>query len=56
VLTYHYSNELFVKQTSSVVVPSPSKAPPSAGITGGGVLWHITPDPYKIKLSQDLKG
>jgi hypothetical protein len=46
----------FVKQTSSIVVPSPPKAPLGAGITSGGVLWPITLDPYKINLSQDLKG
>jgi hypothetical protein len=46
----------FVKLTSSVVAPSPLEAPPDAGITGGGVLWPITSDPYKIKLSQNLKG
>jgi hypothetical protein len=31
-------------------------APPGVGITGGGVSWPITLDPYKIKFSQDLKG
>jgi hypothetical protein len=52
----HYSNKLFVKLTSPGVAPSPAIAPPGAGITGGGVLWPMTPDPYKIKFSQDLKG
>jgi hypothetical protein len=47
-LSDHYSKDLFIKLTSSVVAPSPLEAPPSAGITGGSMLWPITPDPYKI--------
>jgi hypothetical protein len=42
--------KMFVKQTSSIVAHSPPKAPPGAGIIGGGMLWPITLDPYKVKI------
>jgi hypothetical protein len=50
----HYSNQLFLKLTSLGVAPSPAYAP-GAGMTDGGVLWPMTPDPYKITFSKDLK-
>jgi hypothetical protein len=36
--------------TSSILAPSPPKAPPDDGTTSGGMLWPITPDPYKVKI------
>jgi hypothetical protein len=36
--------------TSFILAPSPPKAPPDDGITDGGMLWPITPDPYKVKI------